>query len=344
MDIALKQRLVGASVLIALAVVVLPMMLGGGPEDGGDATQNIQVPEQPEELGFETRRYPIQDQRTPNPPPREREPMELPTPDLPETRPQARHVEITPERVPDPLIEDAEQAADLASAPAGGEPVPEEVASSEEALPEDTQPEIPPAGTEGIVDIPDEEPVTVVQPEAPPSAAPSGQGRYIVQVASFGSVNNANRLGGQLTELGYAVATDTVKSDVGTLHRVRVGPYASESDADRAVAALKNQVRDVTPRVMDMQPEKASPVTQPSDPLVRWVVQVGSFSSSGNADNLVARLKLEGLSAYKEAVSSGGATVYRVRVGPYIERDEAIRVDGQINDRLSIDGVVMSAD
>ena len=333
MDIALKQRLVGASVLIALAVVVLPMMLGGGPEDGGDATKNIQVPEQPEELGFETRRYPIQDQRTPNPPPREREPMELPTPDLPETRPQARHVEITPEYVPDPLIEDAGQAAEQAAADIGGEP-----------LPEEERPEIPPSGTEGIDDAPEEEPVTVVQPEAPPSAAPSGQGRYIVQVASFGSVNNANRLGGQLTELGYTVATDTVKSDVGTLHRVRVGPYASESDADRAVAALKNQVRDVTPRVMDMQPEKSSPVTQPSDPLVRWVVQVGSFSSSSNADNLVARLKLEGLSAYKEAVNSGGATIYRVRVGPYIERDEAIRVDGQINDRLSIDGVVMSAD
>ena len=333
MDIALKQRLVGASVLIALAVVVLPMMLGGGPEDGGDATQTIQVHEHPEDLGFETRRYPIHDQRTPNPPQREREPMELPTPDLPETRPQARHVEITPEYVPDPLVEDAGQAAEQAAADIGDEP-----------LPEEERAEIPPSGTEGIDDTPQEEPVTVVQPEVPPSAAPSGQGRYIVQVASFGSVNNANRLGGQLTELGYTVATDTVKSDVGTLHRVRVGPYASESDADRAVAALKNQVRDVTPRVMDMQPEKASPVTQPSDPLVRWVVQVGSFSSSGNADNLVARLKLEGLSAYKEAVSSGGATVYRVRVGPYIERDEAIRVDGQINDRLSIDGVVMSAD
>ena len=34
MDIALKQRLVGASVLIALAIVVLPMLLGGRPEDG----------------------------------------------------------------------------------------------------------------------------------------------------------------------------------------------------------------------------------------------------------------------------------------------------------------------
>jgi cell division septation protein DedD len=58
----------------------------------------------------------------------------------------------------------------------------------------------------------------------------------------------------------------------------------------------------------------------------------------------VARLRLEGLSAYKESVSSGSSTVYRVRVGPFIERDEAISVDQRVNDRLGIDGVVMSAD
>ena len=52
----------------------------------------------------------------------------------------------------------------------------------------------------------------------------------------------------------------------------------------------------------------------------------------------------EAVSAYKEAVSSAGSTIYRVRVGPYVEREEAIRADGLIADRLSIDGVVMSAD
>lgn len=333
MDIALKQRLVGASVLIALAVVVLPMILGGGPEDGGATSQQIQVPEQPETLDFDTRRYPIQDTRTRPQESREPEPIELPTPDLPETRPQTAPVEPPPGDVTVSGMDDVSK--DIAEPVAEAEQEPESI---------DIPPETPPAGTEGIVDTPEEEPVTVVKPEPPPSAAPSGQGRYIVQVASFGSVNNARRLGDQLAELGYSVTSDTVKSDVGTLHRVRVGPYASESDADRAVAALAGQVPDVTPRVMDMQPEKASPVTQPSDPLVRWVVQVGSFSSAANADNLVGRLKLEGLSAYKEAVSSGGSTVYRVRVGPYVERDEAIRVDGQINERMSIDGVVMSAD
>ena len=110
------------------------------------------------------------------------------------------------------------------------------------------------------------------------------------------------------------------------------------------MAALQKQLPDIKPRVLDMEPGKAAAVTAPSDPLVRWVVQVGSFSSAVNADNLVAKLRLEGLSAYKEAVSSGSSTVYRVRVGPFIERDEAISVDQRVNDRLGIDGVVMSAD
>jgi cell division septation protein DedD len=73
-------------------------------------------------------------------------------------------------------------------------------------------------------------------------------------------------------------------------------------------------------------------------------VQVGSFAAAGNADSLVERLRAEGLSAYQETVSSAGSTIYRVRVGPYLERGEAIRVDGLINERLSLDGVVMSAD
>ena len=58
MDIALKQRLVGASVLIALAVIVLPMLLGGP---------------QPAELDFETRRYPIGESPPASVPPPARE-------------------------------------------------------------------------------------------------------------------------------------------------------------------------------------------------------------------------------------------------------------------------------
>ena len=137
---------------------------------------------------------------------------------------------------------------------------------------------------------------------------------------------------------------DVVKSDVGTLHRVRVGPFGSESEANAVVSRLQTQVGDIKPRVMDLQPEKAAPVTKPSDPLVRWVVQVGSFSNADNADRLVTRLRLESLTSYKEEVSSSGSIIFRVRVGPFLEREEAIRADQQVLDSMGIDGVVMSAD
>jgi DedD protein len=303
MDTALRQRLVGASVLIALAVVVLPMLLGGRPDNEAPALKQIELPRQPPELDFETRRYPVgqADQQRP----------ELPTQNDPKPLPSPRTA---------PVITPA--------------PVPREGVVTQQ-------------GSEPATDALAEDPAAEIPPEASPAArrdpVTNNGGRYVVQVASFGARDNANRLSKTLGGYGYAVLLDTVKSDVGTLHRVRVGPFDSDSEARAVVKKIQSQVKDVKPRVMDLQPEKASQVTRPSDPLVRWVVQVGSFSSATNADKLVARLRLESLSAYKEQVSSAGSTIYRVRVGPFLEREEAIRVDTLINDRLSIDGVVMSA-
>ena len=50
MDRALKQRLVGASVLIALAVIVLPMLLGGRSEGVSGESSKIEIPAKPSEL------------------------------------------------------------------------------------------------------------------------------------------------------------------------------------------------------------------------------------------------------------------------------------------------------
>jgi DedD protein len=287
MDIALKQRLVGASVLIALAVIVLPMLLGGRPEGSIAESQKIELPPQPAELDFETRRYPIG--------------------------------ESPPASVPPPAREAAGPTAKPLPTPG----------STVKAAPE---PEVvEPAAAE-------EPPLPQPLPRAPLDA----EARYVVQVASFGSADNANRLSETLRGYGYSVLLDSIKSDVGTLHRVRVGPYPSEADATEAKRRLNSQVGDVKPRVMDLQPEKSAQVTTPSDPLVRWVVQVGSFSNAANADRLVERLRKDKLSAYREQVSGGGSVIYRVRVGPFLKREEAISVNRQVGEKLSLEGVVMS--
>jgi DedD protein len=326
MDVALKQRLIGATVLIALAVVVLPMLLSGRPENGSPQSQKIELPPQPAELDFQTRRYPIG------------EAPEAETPALTQAAEPSpgglAHVEVEPRDFEDAL--GAEAVGDVS--PAGtaesntASPIPAELQDT--ALDPSTAPS--PAGS-----------AELVAPAPPPAVgAPSAAGgRYVVQLASFGSVDNANRLSASLQQQGYAVLSDTVTSDVGTLYRVRVGPYDSEAAANQAAARLRQQVEGVNPRIMDLQPDLSAAVTAPGDPLVRWVLQVGSFSSTGNADKLVERLRAEGLSAYKEAISSSsGSTIYRVRAGPYVERDEAIRIQGRVKERLSLDGVVMSAD
>ncbi|MDX1380226.1 MAG: SPOR domain-containing protein [Xanthomonadales bacterium] len=325
MDVALKQRLVGATVLIALAVIVLPMLLSGRPEDAAEESQKIELPPQPAELDFQTRRYPIGEAATAEP--RAAAPAAEPSPGA------LTHVEVEPRNFEDALGGDgvSDGAPTESPLPTVQEPPP--------AKPGDTGPESVP----GDASTKSAEPaVPTPEPVAPLPAG--GGGRYAVQVASFGSLDNANRLSDTLRGHGYAVLSDTVASDVGTLHRVRVGPYETETSANQAVSRLRQQVEGVGPRVVDLQPEVSAPATVSSDPLVRWVVQVGSFSSTGNADKLVDRLRAEGLSAYKEAVSSSGSTIYRVRAGPYVERDEAIRVQGRVRERLSLDGVVMSAD
>ncbi len=299
MDKALKQRMVGASVLIALAVIVLPMLLGGRPEGETQQTQKIELPAQPPELRFETRRYPIgeqdpeqqakKDQSTQDEPVRQ-----LPVPKFPLSQ------------LDKPEVVDSSKGQsnidDQASAPVVTSPAP-------------------------------------VQVENPPDT-----GRYIVQVASFGALDNASQLSATLRSNGYSVMTDTVKSDVGTLHRVRVGPYSSEAEANRTAIELESQISGVKPRVMDLQPGKSAQITTPSDPLIRWVVQVGSFSSAANAEKLVASLRLDGLSAYQETVSASGKSIHRVRIGPFLQREEAMRVERRVREKRSLNGVVMSTD
>jgi cell division septation protein DedD len=56
-----------------------------------------------------------------------------------------------------------------------------------------------------------------------------------VQVGAYGSRENATRVVSQLTGKGFKAFI----APSGSLHRVRVGPYATRADADRALADLR---------------------------------------------------------------------------------------------------------
>lgn len=318
MDKALKQRLVGAVVLIALAVIVLPMIFGGRPSSLGSEARSIELPAEPPDLEFETRRFPVDSDL----------PQGSDTADGSDREPAGT---VNAQTLPQPEGRPAEVDQAPGAQPSGaaaGERMDDLVASLMES--ESDQSES------------DQSTSTPTPPT--PSAPVRGGSRYVVQVASFGNRENATRLVEQLESFGYAVLLDHVSGETGALNRVRVGPYDSESEAQAVAARLREEISGINPRIVDMQPDAAGPALASNDPLMRWVVQVGSFSSQDNAKDLVARLRQAGLSAYDETLTTDSSIIYRVRVGPYLDRDEALAAEQSIGDSLGIDGVVMSSD
>jgi DedD protein len=75
--------------------------------------------------------------------------------------------------------------------------------------------------------------------EGKEAAAPAAAARYIVQVGAFGENKAAQEVRAKVEKLGlktYAQAVDTAD---GRRVRVRLGPFASRDEAERAAAKLK---------------------------------------------------------------------------------------------------------
>jgi len=304
MDKALKQRLVGASVLIILAVIVLPMLLGGRSDTLQQESRQIERPPKPEELSVETRRFPV---GIPNQPVMTEERQ----PPVPESLPiEDVAVENTEDKIPG---ESADQIAESSDIDESGELV-----TSTDAVADSASIEKPPVVTSITLTSGKSEDALESDEKEVPVDGP----RYLVQVASFSSEKNAKALAGRLRAEKLSVRIDEIERTAGRLHSVRVGPYAERADADAAVSKIRAQMNDLSPRIVDLKPGESAPVSTPSDPLVRWVVQVGSFNSASSADALVAKLRLSGFTAFSEKVTSAGKTVYKVRIGPEVDRDK----------------------
>jgi len=319
MDKALKQRLVGAIVLIILAVIVLPMLLSGRSETLKQESRQIEVPPKPDELSIETRRFPVG------------------IPNHPDARPAGTAVSA--------VSSGAVEQAVLA----GETPRP---ATQEQADPAtESDPETTGAGTESpptvtTIKLPGaaDEPVIAPLPVSEESDTP----RYLVQVGSFSTEKRANALAQRLRGQDLAVAMDVVDRTAGRMHRVRVGPYTRREDADAVVTGLRDdpdpELSELVPRILDLRPDDSAPVTTPSDPLVRWVVQVGSFSEAGHAEALVNTLRQAGLAAFSEQVTAAAGIAYKVRIGPEISRDRAVELQRKVKQEHGLDGFVTTSE
>jgi len=81
--------------------------------------------------------------------------------------------------------------------------------------------------------------------KASPSAAesrpavPAESERFALQVAAMATVGAANQLAARLKKAGFVAYVEAIKTAEGPRHRVRVGPFASREEAQRASEKLR---------------------------------------------------------------------------------------------------------
>ena len=315
MDSALKQRLIGAAVLVALAMIFLPMLLKGPDPTQADAARvSLDLPAAPDQE-FETRELPLT----------------LPVPSSPGgdgVLGLDRGVAATDDPNAVTTVDHASQPAPRTEYEPGPEPEGAAVAmDAATGLPEAAAPS--PA------------PVAAPPPALAPLPAATAGGRYAVNVGSFSNLDNAGALADRLRASGLPLTSEPVDVSGKPALRLRVGPYG-----DRAAAeAARLRVQRVTGGeamviTLDAAPASAAPRASTAS-AVGFAVQLGALSSEVDANALRDRARAAGFVAFHQRVSTERGDVWRVRVGPEADRAAAERLRESVAARMGLGDAIV---
>ena len=202
MDQGLKERLVGAAVLVAIAVWLIPWVLDGPDEPIDTASNSLRLPAAEEPVPMRT---------------------------------QTLHLGGAPAV---PAVADNAAPASGASEPtaanaaaSAAEPT-AAVATARPAQATAPPPSAPAATT------PERRAPAVAAPAPRPGATPVAGGDWVVQLGSFGDEDNARRLAQRASTFGYKAGVSSHRSGGRTMYRVRVGPFETRGQADATASAL----------------------------------------------------------------------------------------------------------
>jgi DedD protein len=321
MDAALKQRLIGAAVLVALAVIFLPMLVDGPDPQTNPSSVPLEIPPAPER-DFETRELPLgapgTDATTPAP---ADDPNRIVTVDA-DSAPRT-----------DARPEDA--AAPIAASVAPAALPPAEPAATGVVAP--AMPASAPAST-----TPAPQPVAPPPVVAGPATSPGG--RYVVNLGSYGNVANANALVAALKAGGLPAYSESVQVEGKAVQRVRLGSYAQRGEAEAARLAATRLRSDVSASVVALDVETAAAAPAPTRTPVAsgFAVQIGALKSEADANALRGRARAAGFTAFVERVVTESGPLWRVRIGPELQRANADRIKAQVAQKLQIDGMVVT--
>ncbi|MBK8958545.1 MAG: SPOR domain-containing protein [Proteobacteria bacterium] len=316
MDRQLKQRVVGAGLLVALGVIFIPIFLdNGGVESPVPPSMNI-PPAPTEDVS----------QRAPA----------LGEDAVAEMEAQAdEDVELPPSRVQSGEGSNAEPAP-LAMPSASGE-APAVIETLEEGAAVESDAAVPAAdgATEMLAPR--------MQPPAPRSETPPALEAPPMPVAPVSEP--APKAPVKAVE-SKAVSKPPAPKPVTKSAESK--PEASDSRAESKPVSKPVEPK-ATPKPTESKAvetrsaeAKAPLASKPAVPTVgAWTVQLGSFSSDLNAKKLVDKLKAAGYKAYTEPRLEQGVTVFKVRVGPTPGKAEAERLRQRIEAQFEARGMLV---
>ncbi|MEO7325829.1 MAG: SPOR domain-containing protein [Dokdonella sp.] len=310
----MKQRLLGAAVLIALAVIFVPMLMSGSaPRKSAELeTTNLAIPPQPDHE-FQQRVLPVD---------------------------SAAAKPIVPPVPPASTDTDKIVAVDTATATRLATTVPTPAQTS--APTTVAQPK-PAASTKP-------EPTPVVATVAPaetvkPAPGQAANGRYFVNLGVYSASKNSQELVAALKKSGFPASAESSEFQGKPAERVRVGPFADRAGAEAArlrIKQLKPAVPGSVVQVTEDAKVDAPASALPANHAGGWAVQLGAMKAPEDANKLRDRLKNAGFVAFVDKVNANGSTLWRVRAGPEVDRGAADKLKAGIKDKLKLDGIVVT--
>ncbi|MEA9579069.1 SPOR domain-containing protein [Xanthomonas nasturtii] len=350
MDTALKQRLIGAIVLVALAVIFLPMLVKGPAPSSGVADVPLEAPAAPGNGEFETRELPLV---------------------TPGNAPAGGALGMAGAPSAPAAVQDNPDAADLAN-PSSAPSAPD-VAAGNYAV------NFGAYATSADADAVIARLKQAQLPSFSEKTQINGRPAWRVRVGPYADQAQAESARLQAVKVRGDVNAQVVTLDANAAAPAPVAtptpasaakPSSSVAAASapaapkteslppepaRPVAAAPKPAEAPKPappkpevaKVEPTKPEPAKPVaaapTAPAAPAasgVGFAVQLGAFGRAEDANALRDRVRAAGFSAFVEQVRTDKGALNRVRVGPVANRGDAEQLRAQVAAKVGISGMV----
>lgn len=325
MESQLKQRLIGAAVLVALAVIFLPMLVKGPAPDSGVSDVSLKVPDAPQGE-YETRDLPL----------------------------------VVPDRAPEGGVTGMQPAADAdgqalptvdttTTEPAGD--------AAREAGGNTAETMLPPtvaggdyavhfAAYDSSVDAD-----TVVSrlrgtqlPAYREASGAGGKQTWRVRIGPYGTRADAEIARLEAQRVGKYEGARVIALDAAE----PAAPVASRPAPTPEPVAKPAPAEPVASKPVSKPTEAPKPAAKPVEPPkpaaagVGFAVQIGAFSNAAQATVRRDQLRAAGFNAFTETVNTDKGVLTRVLAGPVASRADAEQLAGRVKAKLGLDGLVRS--